>query len=146
MYALVKPGAHTPFLPAEDQELIQLVSMYGTKRWTAVAAHLPTRTAKQCRERWHYHLNPVINKGPWSAEEDRVLEAKHEELGNRWAEIAKFLPGRTDSSIKSHWHSAIRSKSKHEFEPPRISLIPFRALDFTTIAPLVIREGHETLA
>ena len=46
------------------------------------------------RERWHNHLNPDINKSPWSEEEDRTILSTHSAMGNRWAELAKFLPGK----------------------------------------------------
>lgn len=33
----------------DDQKLINLVNMYGTKYWNQIAARLPGRTGKQCR-------------------------------------------------------------------------------------------------
>ncbi|CAN1346888.1 Transcription factor MYB3R-1 [Linum perenne] len=99
-----------PWSEKEDEIIIALVHKYGPIRWSTIASHLPGRIGKQCRERWHNHLNPSINKEAWTQDEELTLIRAHQIHGNKWAELTKYLPGRTDNSIKNHWNSSVKKK------------------------------------
>ena len=63
----------------EDAQIAALVAAHGTRSWSVIAAQLPTRTGKQCRERWHNHLNPEVTKESWTAEEDARILSLHQQ-------------------------------------------------------------------
>ena len=93
----------------EDEQLTNAVHQLGTKKWTDIAKFVPTRTSKQCRERWFHRLDPSIRRDPFEPWEDQIIIEKQKEIGNRWAIIAQQIPGRSPSAVKNRWYSGLKN-------------------------------------
>ena len=116
---------------SEDEALARIVKGRGTKAWGNVARELNSlmhfgldiRKGRQCRERWINYVDPGLNKGQWTKEEDELLIEMQKELGNKWSEISKALKGRNENSVKNRWKSL--SKLSIHQDSLRDCLLPF---------------------
>lgn len=116
-----QPAYHKrPWKPEEDAILAEAVAKYGcpdkvTSRdpaakkpgalqWSQIAAMVPNRVAKQCRERWRNHLDPAVSREDWTPQEEQILLQRYITFNGKWSEISKDMPGRPDNACKNQWN------------------------------------------
>ncbi|KAK1304200.1 Transcription factor GAMYB [Acorus calamus] len=93
-----------PWTAAEDEKLKAHVKEHGEKKWNKAGNKL-NRDNKSCRFRFLCHLKENLKKTPISQVEEEMIVQLHQQLGNKWATIAKQLQGRTDNEIKNFWNT-----------------------------------------
>jgi hypothetical protein len=109
--------------PEEDAELTEAVKKHGTECWVTIAAMVPGRTNRQCRERWVASLDPTIGKnvGKWKPEEDAELTKAVKEHGTEcWVTIAALVPGRAREQCHQRWTNTLdpaNGKKKGKWTP-----------------------------
>ncbi|KIX01851.1 uncharacterized protein Z518_09578 [Rhinocladiella mackenziei CBS 650.93] len=102
-----------PWLPEEDASLLHLVRTQGLNNWVRISQHMQHRSPKQCRERYHQNLKPSLSHEPISAQEGEVIEQLVQEMGKRWAEIARRLGNRSDNAVKNWWNGSMNRRKRN---------------------------------
>ena len=99
-YNRIRPGIiKGKWTKDEDNKIIKLVGLYG-KSWSKIAKDFKTRNGKQIRDRYLNVLDPSINRGKFTKEEDELLTKLYRQKGQKWAEISKFFTARTTDMKK----------------------------------------------
>uniref|UniRef100_A0ACD5TEA7 Uncharacterized protein n=1 Tax=Avena sativa TaxID=4498 RepID=A0ACD5TEA7_AVESA len=130
--------------PEEDEKLYNHIIRHGVGCWSSVPrlAGLQ-RCGKSCRLRWINYLRPDLKRGSFSQQEEDLIVALHEILGNRWSQIASHLPGRTDNEIKNFWNSCVKKKLRQQGIDPATHK-PIIAVDAAAL-PDAEEEDHKPL-
>ncbi|XP_074581550.1 myb-related protein MYBAS1-like [Curcuma longa] len=102
-----------PWTEEEDERLGWFVRLFGERRWDYLAKVSGLgRSGKSCRLRWINYLHPGLKHGRFAPEEEQLVIQLHAKWGNRWSQIARSLPGRTDNEIKNYWRTHMRKKAQ----------------------------------
>ena len=102
------------FTPFDDMRLRELINPNGLNNWDEIARKMVNRNARQCKDRWEYYLSPMVNTGPWSAEEDKVLLELYQRHGSKWTIIAQYFRGSTNTCCKNRWLFLKRTADKEK--------------------------------
>lgn len=103
-----------PWTEEQDQLLREAVAKHGARNWSNVAKMIPTKNGKQCRERWINHIDPAINREPWTHEDDMKLIEAHSRIGNKWTDLGARQTALRRSSL---------SLASSSLKPLEISLV-----------------------
>jgi len=57
-------------------------------------------------------LDPEDKKGIWTETEMNLVREAQRELGNKWSEVAKRVPGRSENSVKNWWYNHQTSEKR----------------------------------
>eukprot|EP00904_Undaria_pinnatifida_P001339 jgi/Undpi1/11205/HiC_scaffold_30.g13503.m1 len=110
---VLKPALLKGVWSTEEDAVIYDCVARGVSDWSEVAALLPKRKPKHCRERWNAHLDPTLETEgggagrEWSAAEEARLVSGVEAHGTNWGLVARLVPGRSESMVQQHWNAIV---------------------------------------
>ena len=108
------------FSDQEHHSFVEGVELYAASEnaWSAIAAHVRTRTTAEIKAHASYYLMSLQSRNPdmqmtqanWSPEENALFETALAQTDegdpHRWHKIAKILPSKTPLDIQ-HWYARL---------------------------------------
>lgn len=133
-----KSGAQPKFTPDEDKRLLELVSMLGEDNWTLISKRFKNKTPKQCRSRYRNYVNPNLQHGEWTKEEDDLLKEKYYEFGPKWTIMEQIFKTRSANDIRYRWVRLSTEKAEKNIcdtppiqeSKPRVRFPPIETIQF----------------
>jgi hypothetical protein len=108
-------NSHRRWNSEEDKVLLNAVGENTRPDWRAISTSVPSRTARQCRERFTNYLSTAPkNAMPWTSDDDKLLLRLSTEFGSNWHRIAAYFPTRSEVAIKNRFQTLIYRRP-----PPR---------------------------
>ncbi|KZT12926.1 uncharacterized protein LAESUDRAFT_640535 [Laetiporus sulphureus 93-53] len=94
--------------PESDERLLHAIHMYGVDNWNLVARYVSEdATPPQCQSRYTRSLDPDIKRGPWTEEEDAMLQRCITVFGHSWIDVASFIPGRSNEQCRERYQESV---------------------------------------
>ena len=101
----------------EDDFLLSQVRLHGPN-WSLISHNMKgKRTGKQIRDRYLNKLHPSINNSRWTEGEDQQLLYLFKIHGRKWCEIARCLPGRTETMVKNRFYTNFKEHLSGKTQP-----------------------------
>ena len=96
----------------DDVKIRNHVEKFGLVHWAELSANMGRgRCGKSVRYRWLKVLDPSINHGPWTEDEDKRLIELFAKSNGSWVIMSHSLPGRTDVQIRARWNCISRKRN-----------------------------------
>eukprot|EP00762_Andalucia_godoyi_P005028 ANDGO_01461.mRNA.1 Myb-like protein N len=107
-------GKHHPirWTVEQDARLISAVEQLGPRNWKSVAAMVGDGIpATECYQHWSRVLDPRIDKTRFTRPEWIQFTYLLKLYGHKWTSIAREMPRRKDTFMRSRWKEMLRARS-----------------------------------
>ena len=91
----------------EEKKLSELVNIF-KNNWSLISEQIRQHSPAQCRNHWNKILKNGNIKGPWSAQEDKLLMEWVKKNGAKnWTKCSEFVYGRSGKQCREHWNNSL---------------------------------------